>query len=120
MADYRAERIGDEMMNQLGRIIPTLKDPRIAGKLVSVTRVSVSGDGRNAKIFISVLGDDASLKETLKGFASSTGFIRRELAGAMRLRYTPELLFVADTGLARGQKTIELMRDLEKEERQDS
>ena len=65
---------------------------------------------------ISALGDEAHLAETVKGFQSSAGYIRRALAASMQLRNTPELKFVADKGLVRGQRTIELMRELSESE----
>lgn len=116
MANYRAVRVGDEIKTKISEIIPTLKDPRING-IVSVTRVEVSNDAKYARVFISALGDEAHLNETLKGFRSSAGYIRRALAAAMQLRSTPKLTFVADKGLLRGQHTIELMNEIEQQEK---
>lgn len=116
MPNYRAVRVGDEIKTKISEIIPTLKDPRING-IVSVTRVEVSNDAKYARVFISALGDEAHLNETLKGFRSSAGYIRRALAAAMQLRSTPELTFVADKGLLRGQHTIELMNEIEQQEK---
>ena len=115
MANYRAVRVGDEIKTKISEIIPTLKDPRING-IVSVTRVEVSHDSKYARVYISALGDEAHLAETVKGFQSSAGYIRRALAASMQLRNTPELKFVADKGLVRGQRTIELMRELSESE----
>ena len=111
MPNYRAVRVGDEIKTKISELIPTLKDPRIEG-IVSITRVEVSRDAKYARVFVSALGDEAHLAETVKGFQSSAGFIRHALAASMQLRYTPELKFVADKGLMRGQRTIELMRGL--------
>ena len=113
MAKFRSIRVGDEIKSRLGEILPTLKDPRLQG-IISITRVEVSNDSKYARVYVSALGDEAHLNDVIKGFRSSTGFIRRELAAAMQLRYTPELNFVADRGLVRGQHTIELLRDIEK------
>ncbi len=117
MANYRAVRVGDELKTKISEIIPTLKDPRIEG-IISVTRVEVSNDAKYARVFISALGDEAHLNEILKGFRSSASYIRRTLAGMMQLRYTPELQFVADKGMLRGQRTIELMQEISKAEQQ--
>lgn len=115
MSNYRAVRVGDEIKTKISEIIPTLKDPRISG-IVSVTRVEVSSDSKYARIYISALGDEAHLTETVKGFQSSAGYIRHALAASMQLRNTPELKFVADKGLLRGQRTIELMHELSESE----
>ena len=113
MAKFRSIRVGDEIKTRLGEILPTLKDPRLQG-IISITRVKVSNDSKYARVYVSALGDEAHLNDVIKGFRSSTGFIRRELAAAMQLRHTPELNFVADRGLVRGQHTIELLHDIEK------
>lgn len=120
MPGYRTKRLEDEIMARISEIIPRLKDPRLKG-IISITRVEVSNDSKFAKVYFSVLGGEKELKECLKGFKSSTGFIRRELAAAMQLRHTPELTFCADTGLVRGRKVLDLIESLktDKEEEQD-
>lgn len=75
-------------------------------------------DSKYARVYISALGDESHLNETLKGFRSSAGYIRRALASAMQLRNTPELTFVADKGMLRGQHTLELMQELTASETQ--
>jgi ribosome-binding factor A len=114
MSGYRMQRLGDELRVRISEIIPTLKDPRLKG-IVSITRVEVSSDSKYAKVYISVLGGDEELRECLRGFRSSAGYIRHELAATMQLRYTPELAFYADTGLIRGRKTLDIIRTLEKD-----
>ena len=98
-------------MTQISAILLRLKDPRVQG-IVSITRVEVSGDGRHAKVYVSTLGDDEELKEVVRGLTSSAGFIRRELASTMHLRYTPELV-LRDVGIARA-VAYQVMRDWRK------
>ncbi len=117
MAVPRSSRLGEELVTQISAIIPKLKDPRVQG-IVSVTRVEVSADGRHAKVYVSTLGDDKDLKELVKGLTSSAGYIRRELAATMQLRYTPELTFVGDAGMARASATYQVLRELEEKENQ--
>jgi ribosome-binding factor A len=112
MAVPRSSRLGEELVTQISAILPRLKDPRVQG-IVSITRVEVSGDGRHAKVYVSTLGDDEALKEVVRGLTSSAGFIRRELASTMHLRYTPELVFTGDVGIARASETYQVMRELE-------
>ena len=63
--------------------------------MISVTRVETTGDLRYSKIWLSVLGMKDE-KEFRRGLRSASGFLRKELAGAMKLRYTPELIFEID------------------------
>jgi ribosome-binding factor A len=93
-----------------------IKDPRIG--FVTVTDVEVSHDLRNAKVFVSIYGDENSKNDTLEGLQSAIPFIRSELAGRMRLRCVPELLFRFDPTLERGAHIMDLLRTIEEEKDQ--
>lgn len=117
MSGYRTKRLEDEIKARISEIIPGLKDPRLKG-IVSITRVDVSNDSKFARVYFSVLGGEKELLECQKGFKSSAGFIRRELAASMQLRHTPELTFCADTGLVRGRKVLDIIKSLKTDEKE--
>ena len=77
-------------------IIADLQDPRI--KNVTVTRVEVSGDMRYAKVFVSVMGDEAMETLSLRGLQSAAGYLQAKCARRIDTRYTPQLQFVIDKG----------------------
>ena len=95
----RMVRINEEVMRNLATLIRQVKDPRIANSMVSVIRCDVTNDLRWCKVYVSVLGKTEP-KEIMKGLKSASGFLRRELAHSMSLRYTPELEFVIDDSIA--------------------
>lgn len=118
MASNRISRINEEIQRDLAAQIRSLKDPRVSGTgMVSVTRVNTTPDLRYAQVFISVL-DKAQEKDVLKGLKSASGFLRRELGAALRLRYTPELQFVADDSIEHGAHILELLRSVERRDAQ--
>ena len=117
MASNRKGRINEELQRELSALIRTLKDPRVQQTMVSVTKVEATGDLRYAKVYISVLDKDKA-KETLKGLKSAGGFLRREVASRLQLRYTPELIFEEDDSIAYGAKMYDLLRSLEVNEEQ--
>lgn len=118
MANNRIGRVNEEIQRELAAQLRALKDPRVSGTgMVSVTRVNTTPDLRYAQVFISVL-DKAQEKDVMKGLKSASGFLRRELGAALRLRYTPELQFVADDSMAHGAHILELLRDVERKEAQ--
>ena len=118
MASNRIGRINEEVQRELAAQIRNLKDPRVSGTgMVSITRVNTTPDLRYAQVFISVL-DKTQEKEVLKGLKSAAGFLRRELGSALRLRYTPELQFVADDSIEHGAHILELLRDVERKDAQ--
>ena len=116
MPSNRIGRINEEIQRELAAQIRRLKDPRVSQTgMVSITRVDTTGDLRYSRIYISVL-DKTMEKEVLKGLKSAAGFLRRELGSALRLRYTPELQFVADDSIAYGAHILELLHNVESHE----
>lgn len=115
MASNRIGRINEDLQRELSALIRTLKDPRVQQSMVSVTKVDATGDLRYAKVYISVLDKDKS-KETLKGLKSASGFMRREIASRLHLRYTPELIFEEDQSMEYGARMFDLLKKLEQKE----
>lgn len=95
-------RINGEVQKVLMEIIRgEIKDPRIH-PFTSVVSVAVAPDLKTCKAWISVLGDDKAVEDTLEGLNSAKGFIRRALARELNLRNTPEITFVMDQSIAYG------------------
>lgn len=95
-------RINTEVQKELSMLISReIKDPRI-NPMTSVVHVEVAPDLKTAKVFISVLGDEESKKNTLAGLRSASSFIRSQLARSLNLRNTPELTFVLDNSIEYG------------------
>jgi ribosome-binding factor A len=90
-------------------ILADLKDPRIQG--VTVTFVEVTSDMRQAKIHVSVMGDETCERLTLRGLQSAAGFLQSKVANRIDTRYTPRLEFVLDRGV---KKSIEIAAILQR------
>ena len=108
MPSNRIGRINEEIQRELSDQFRRLKDPRVSSGMVSITRVDTTGDLRYARIYVSAL-DKSQEKEVLKGLKSASGFLRRELGRALQLRYTPELLFIADDSIAYGAHILDML-----------
>jgi ribosome-binding factor A len=114
----RPNRVGEQMKKELGEIISRkIKDPRIG--FVTVTDVQVTGDLQQAKVFISVLGDEEQRQNTLKGLAKAKGFIRSEIGQRIRLRKTPEIIFEFDESIDYGNRIESLLYEIQKDENDD-
>lgn len=95
-------RINNEVHKELSNIIRSeIKDPRI-NPMTSVVAVNVSPDLKTCKAYISVLGDEESQHNTIKGLKSAEGYIRNLLAKNINLRNTPEITFVLDQSIEYG------------------
>jgi len=117
--NLRATRVGEQMKKELSDIIGRkLKDPRIG--FVTVTDVRVTGDLQQAKVYISVFGDDEQRENTLKALEKAKGFIRSEIGQRIRLRKTPEILFEIDETIEYGSRIERLIRQISDEDGRDS
>ena len=110
MASNRIERINEEIQRELSALLRTLKDPRLQSGLLTVTHVDTTSDLRYSRIFVSAL-DKGQEKDMMRGLKSAAGYLRRELGAALRLRYTPELQFLADDSIEQGAHILEMLRD---------
>jgi ribosome-binding factor A len=111
---HRSNRVGEQMKKELSDIIGRkIKDPRVG--FVTVTDVEVSGDLQQAKVYITVLGDEEQRENTLKGLAKAKGFIRSEIGQRVRLRKTPELIFEFDESIDYGNRIESLLKKIQDE-----
>jgi ribosome-binding factor A len=105
----RTERLNHLLRQEITELLQReAKDPRLA-VMVSVTRVSVSADLHYAKVFVSVMGTEEEKKGLVVGLHAASGFLRRELAGRLTLRHTPELVFVYDDTMEQAGKVLQLI-----------
>ena len=108
----RIEKLQELIKQETGKmLLNDIKDPRIG--FVTVTDVEMTGDLREAKIFVSVMGGDEQVKSSLEGLQSALGFIRREIGKRIRLRFTPEISFALDTSLDYGDHIQKLLLQVE-------
>lgn len=106
-----AQEIREEVANIIGR---SLKDPRIG--FVTVTRVDLAADLRWARVFVSVLGDEAQKAKSLAGLRQAVGFVRREVGRRIRTRHTPELSFQLDSGIDATERVARLLDEVKAKE----
>ena len=115
MGSVRIGRVNDELMRTLSELIRTVRDPRVSG-LVSIVRVETAPDLGSARVFVSVLGDEQKSRDCIKGLVSASGYLRREAARKLRLRYTPELTFIADESIVTGTHIMELIENVSRDD----
>lgn len=111
MSGYRTDRVSEDIKREITAIIRELKDPRVAGKMLTVIRVDVSHDLSYAKVYVSALEGIEIAEKAVEGLVSATGKIRHEVGGRLKLRIAPELKFIADNSVERG---IEIFKKIEK------
>jgi ribosome-binding factor A len=116
MGKGRARRVAEQMKEEIAELIRALKDPRIG--FASVVKVDLSNDLSTAKVYISVLGEDESKANTIKGLQSAGGYVRSELARRLQIRHTPSLQFLLDDSIEHGARIAALLNQVQRQERE--
>ncbi len=108
----RGARVAHEFQRELGSILARgLKDPRITG-FITVTGAKMPPDLKDITVYVSIHGDDATREQTLAGLRAAAGYLQREIAHRLKLRYTPHLRFAYDESVAEGDKIERLLKQI--------
>jgi len=95
MAGTRNAKIADRIKVIVAEMLERrVKDPRLG--FVTVTDVRLTGDGQQASVFYTVMGDEAARADTAAALRSATGLIRSEVGKQLGTRITPSLEFFLD------------------------
>ncbi|OOP56872.1 MAG: ribosome-binding factor A [Candidatus Brocadia carolinensis] len=110
MTSRRSERLAESIKQEVSKIILyELKDPRIS--FITVTKVEITPDLKNAKVYISILGDDGTRTKTLRAIEHAKGFIQSKVGAQLQIRYTPILTFCLDESVQKSLHISKLIDD---------
>ena len=108
MRSARMRRVDEAMRAVLSdAIAKELKDPRVG--FVTVTGVKTSPDLRHARVYVSILGDEAAREQSLQALQAAHGFLQGRLASQLTLKHTPQLAFHFDASVDRGMRITQLL-----------
>jgi ribosome-binding factor A len=115
MPSQRAQKVGETIQKEISALLLRgLKDPRIG--FVTITGVEMTPDLHLARIYYSVIGDEAARRSSAAGLKSSVPFLRAQLGKHLHMKYVPDLLFKYDTSIEYGNRIESLLRDLHTDE----
>lgn len=109
-------RLAQDMKREVIGIIGQMKDPRLEGGLLTVTRLEVTPDLDVAKVYVSVMGKPEGVEQVVKALNRGAGHVRTEVSRRMHIRKAPRFVFVQDDGAAYAAHINELLAGLEKSE----
>jgi ribosome-binding factor A len=114
MNSRRQRQVAELLHEEISQLIQfNTQDPRLG--FVTVTGVDVTPDLRQARVFVTTLGDETDGRSTLEGLTSATGYFRHELGRSLSLRYVPHLTFELDTSLEYGLRIDSLLDQIKEE-----
>ena len=104
----RGRRIAEQIQRELSDIIRVeLKDPRVG--MITLTDVEMTQDNAHARVFFTVLGQQARIDEAAAGLQHAAGYLRSELAQRIKIRVLPQLHFEYDASVERGIRLSQLI-----------
>ena len=111
----RPDRVAEAIREEVATFLADgVKDPRVRG-LVTITGVDVTRDLRHARIFVSIMGDEAERTETLEGLSAVASHLRGRIGRALRLRVAPEIAFKTDPSVAHAARIETLLEEVRRE-----
>jgi ribosome-binding factor A len=115
---HRPDRVGEQIREELSAMLArgAVHDPGIG--FITLTRVQVSADLQQARVFYTTLGDEKARRETQKALERATPFLRRQIGDSIRLRRVPELSFRYDASIEHQDRVEQILRELHEEEAQ--
>ncbi len=116
MSRRRQEKMSEEIKRIVSHILQEgIKDPRIEQAAISLTRVDLSNDMSNARINISILGDQMKQEEMMNAVRAARGYIRSELARRLQVKHAPEIEFRLDKSIEHGIRISSILEDLKED-----
>ena len=115
MSSVRLQRVRELLKREIGEVLRRELPVSEAG-LVSVNDVEVAGDLQSAKVFISLLGNADQQKLALRQLNDLRVRVQSLVGRDLALRYTPVLTFQVDDSIAKGNRVLQIIEELEKEE----
>lgn len=114
VATRKQKEIAELLRREISTIIlHELNDPRMG--FVTVTRVRLARDFRSAKVFATVRGLEADVRNTFEALQHARGYVQACIADRLNLRYTPVLQFAEDEELGQALRVDRLIEQLKRE-----
>lgn len=116
---YKVARTNGDIQWALSDILRNMKDPRLQEAMLTVISVDLSSDYSSCKVYVSSLLGSEKTKEAVKLLKTGSGFVRSELARRVKMRYTPEIIFIADNSTEHAAKIAKILKDIKDHDNND-
>lgn len=99
MANFNIKRLGEDIRREISAAVSGVKDPRVADGFVTITRVELTNDMSYCKVWVACMGGSERTAKAVEGMTAASGYFKKQIAGAVRMRKIPELIFKPDNSL---------------------
>ena len=115
MASNRIGRTTEDIRRELTAILREVKDPRVKDVMLSIVRVELTNDLSYCKVYVSAMEGPEKTKSAVKGLKSASGYIRKEISTRLKIRHTPQLIFVETDSIVYSANISKMLQDLDRE-----
>lgn len=99
MANHNIDRLNEDIKREISAAVRDIKDPRVAGRLVSITGCHLTSDLSYCKLYVSCMGGSGAAKDAAEALTDASGFFKRRINQRIKMRKLPELIFIPDNSL---------------------
>lgn len=114
MANFNVKRLSEDIKRELSAAVSGVKDPRVAKNFVTVTHCELTSDLSYCRVHIACLGGEGRTAKAVEGMTAASGYFKKAIAGRIRLRKMPELIFLPDNSLEYSAHIDEILANLPK------
>lgn len=114
MANFNIKRLGEDIRREISAAVSGVKDPRVANGFVTITRVELSNDMSYCKVWVACMGGSERTAKAVEGMTAASGYFKKQIAGAVRMRKIPELIFKSDNSLEYSEHIEDIIAHLPK------
>ncbi|MGA3052069.1 MAG: 30S ribosome-binding factor RbfA [Chitinispirillaceae bacterium] len=112
VSHYHIDRLREQLRHEIGTVIAReMRDPRIPS-IVTVTRIKLAQDTRNATVFVSILGDEKMKVDALAALNAAAAYIQRLVSARITVKHFPHLSFKPDNSIEHSQHINELLKEI--------
>lgn len=99
MPNFNIKRLGEDILREISAAVSGVKDPRVADAFVTITRTELTNDLSYCKVWVACMGGAERTDKACEGMKAASGYFKKCIAGRVRMRKMPELIFIPDNSL---------------------
>ncbi len=114
MPNFNIKRLSEDIRREISAALTGVKDPRVADGFVTITRCELTNDLSYCKVWVACMGGAERTATAAEGMKAAAGYFKKRIAGAVRMRKMPELIFIPDNSLEYSEHIEDIIAHLPK------
>ncbi len=114
MPNHNIERLAEDVKREISAAMREIKDSRVSGTIVSVSRVELTNDLSYCRVYVSALGGEERTREAAEALQKASGFFKKKINARIKMHKLPELIFLADLSMDYYDKISRMIDNLPK------